>query len=100
MRKRLDLHKELVKFYEHAYFQPPSNIQMVYPCIVYNKGARDRKYSNNGIYLALQLYEITLIERDPDSEVANAMEEYFDHCTITQNFNTDNLNHTTINLYY
>ena len=97
---RLTLHSELLKFLPNAYFQPPSNITMVYPCIVYSKSDKDRKFSNDKLYLTKQKYQIMLIEKNPDSEVADDMEEYFDYCGIQQRYTADNLNHTTLNLYY
>lgn len=100
MASRLELHSELLKFLPNVYFQPPSNIQMIYPCIVYNKTGRNRHFGNDVIYLSQQGYQITVIDRDPDSEVADKIEEHFDHGVITQYFTVDNLNHTLLNLYY
>lgn len=97
---RLSLHAELLKFTQNAYFQPPSNIQMKYPCIVYNKTGKDKKFSNDGIYLAKQEYQLMLIEINPDSKVADDIEKHFAYCGIQQYYTADNLNHTTLNLYY
>lgn len=100
MGSRLDLHTELLKFCPNAYFQPPTNIQMSYPCIVYNKTGKVRQAANNGIYQSNQEYNITLIERNPDSDVADQMEKHFQHCVITQYYTAENLNHTNLQLYY
>lgn len=100
MSKRLELHAELLKFIPNVYFQPPSNIKMVYPCIVYNKTGRNRHFGNDVIYMSQQGYRITVIESNPDSEVAINIEEHFKHCGIEQHFTRDNLNHTTLLLYY
>jgi hypothetical protein len=100
MVKRLQLHNELLKFIPNVYYQPPSDIKMIYPCIVYNKTGKNRHFGNDVIYLSQQGYQLMLIERDPDSDVADRIESHFQHCAINQYYTVDNLNHTTISLYY
>lgn len=100
MRSRLDLHAKLLTLVPNAYFQPPANISMQYPCVVYNKTGKQKQFSNNGIYLSLQEYQLMVIETDPDSTVANDIESELEYCGIRQYYTVDNLNHTTLNLYY
>lgn len=100
MGSRLELHDELLKFVPKVYFQPPANIQMAYPCIVYNKTGKDRKFGNDGVYLSTQEYQLMVIEHDPDSGVSDEIEKHFTSCVISQYYTVDNLNHTTLNLYY
>lgn len=97
---RLDLHDDLISFLPNVYFQPPSNIQMKYPCIIYHKTGKERRYANNGLYFNRQEYQLTVIENDPDSLVADNLESFFEYCTIDQYFTVDNLNHTTLTLYF
>lgn len=100
MPSRLSLHEKLVTFLPNVYFQPPSTIQMKYPCIVYTKSDKMRHYASDVVYLSLQEYNITVIESDPDSDIGDAIEKYFQSCVISQYYTVDNLNHTTLNLYY
>lgn len=100
MGTRLELHDELLKFLPNVYFQPPSNIQMVYPCIIYNKSRNDTKLANDTTYLRTQGYKLTLIEKTPDSPIADAIDEHFQHVSIDQYYTVNNLNHTTLNLFY
>lgn len=100
MASRLDLHAKLLTFLPNVYFQPPSNITMIYPCIVYSKSGKARQFSNNLLYFSMQEYQITVIDKNPDSAVADSIENYFQYCTIDQHFTVDNLNHTTLSLYY
>lgn len=94
------LTNELLQFLPNVYFQPPSNITMNYPCIVFNKNGKNRQYGNDGVYLSKQGYQIMVIEIDPDTDVADRIEKHFQYCTISQYYTVDNLNHTTLNLYY
>jgi len=100
MGTRLELHEELMEFQLDLYFQPPQNIQLSYPCIVYSKTGKNKSFGNNGVYFSKQGYQIMLIEQDPDSPIADAIETHFDYCSIDQHYAADNLNHTTLTLYY
>lgn len=97
---RLALHERLLDFSENVYFQPPSNISLTYPCIIYHKNGKDRNYGNDKLYLGTQRYSLTVIDRDPDSTIADELEENLQYCTITDNYTVDNLNHTSLTLYY
>jgi hypothetical protein len=59
-----------------------------------------RHFADNVIYLSQQEYQITVIDKNPDSDVADRIEKYFQSCAINQYFTVDNLNHVTLNLYY
>lgn len=100
MGSRLDLHTELLTFLPTVYFQPPSDIRMTFPCIIYRKTIKNRRHANNRIYNNTQEYELTLVERSPDSDLADRIEAHFQHATIGTSFVLDNLNHTTIKLYF
>lgn len=100
MASRLDLHAELLTFLPNVYFQPPSNIQMTYPCIVYNKTGKFKMSANDDTYFSVQEYQLTVMDKNPDSTVADDIEKHFKNCTISQYYTVDNLNHTTLNLYY
>lgn len=100
MGTRIELHNELLTFVPNAYFQPPTGLQMKYPCIVYDKSGKDVTYANNKKYKSIQMYDLTLIERDPDTDIADRIFNHFDYCDITQYYVTENLSHTKLNLYY
>lgn len=97
---RLKLHNELLEFSDNVYFQPPSNIKLKYPCIIYNKTPSIKEYGNDHQYIKTQGYQITVADADPDSLIADNLEERFMYCAISQYFVNDNLNHVTLNLYY
>lgn len=97
---RLELHNELLKHVDNVYFQPPSNIRMTYPCIVYSKTPKLKEFGNNEYYIKRQGYQLTVIDRDPDSLIADDLEDNLEYCSISQIFTNDNLHHTTLELYY
>lgn len=100
MGSRLELHDELLLLCPNVYFQPPSNIQMTYPCIVYNKSNVTHLYASDVKHFSKQEYRAMVIDRDPDSEIANQMEANFVYCEIDQYYTKDNLNHAVLTLHY
>ena len=81
------------------YFQPPSTVRMVYPAIVYGVENIDNAYANNGVYLSKKSYSITLINKDPDSELIDKINNLPTARYSTQ-FVKDNLYHTIFSLSY
>lgn len=100
MGTRLQLHDELLKFLTNVYYQPPTGFKMVYPCIVYNRAGKSREHANDDIYIQNQEYQLTVIDKNPDSTIADEIEKHFDYAAITQYYTVDNLNHVSINLTY
>ncbi len=100
MGDRLKLQEELETFLPNVYYQPPSGFQMNYPCIVYNKTDKMRHFADDVIYLSQQQYRIMVIDKDPDSVVADNIEKHFQVCVIDQYYTVDNLNHSVLLLYY
>ena len=52
---------------KNTYFQPPENVKMQYPAIVYELSDIKSLYANGGVYLFGRKYALTLIDKDPDS---------------------------------
>ena len=69
MVQRLKLHQLLETFTENVYFQPPTNIQLKYPCIIYKRDFADTKFADDNPYNHKLRYAITIIDQNPDSEI-------------------------------
>lgn len=100
MGSRLDLHNELLSICPNVYFQPPSNIKMKYPCIVYAMTGKLRLYGSDVIHFSKKEYRITVIDRDPDSQIPDQIESTLKYCGFDQMYTIDNLNHMILSLYY
>lgn len=100
MPKQLDFQKELLNICEHVYFQPPSNIKLEYPCIIYNYARGKDYWANNAIYEPIDCYEITIIDKNPNSELIDFVRNNFSYCSFDRSFRYDNLNHFTFTIYY
>jgi hypothetical protein len=99
MAPRLQLHEVLTAICENAYFQPPSNIQMKFPCIVYARDGSDSDFADNGLYRQAKRYQVTVIDRNPDSELPDQVEG-LPLSSFDRFFAADNLNHWVLTLFY
>ena len=101
MGDRLALHEILVSILgsRYVYFQPPSSVQIRYPCIIYSRSSIDTKHANNRLYKHKQAYTATVIDADPDSEIPGRLLT-LPYCRPDRHFTADNLNHDVFTIYY
>lgn len=101
MGQRLDLQAlfEDVLGTSNVYFQPPVNVQIEYPCIVYSRDGRESVFADNKNYRTLKRYQVTIIDRDPDSLIPDRVAE-LPLCRFTRFFTAGNLNHDVYDLYF
>lgn len=107
MDKRLELHEILcgiVNITEpdgdrHVYFQPPESVKIKYPAIIYSRNDIDNRFANNDVYKQTYNYQVTVIDRDPDSEIVDKVSK-LPTCRFNRHFVSDNLNHDVFILYY
>lgn len=98
---RTELHKELVELLgsRNVYFQPTTNVRMQYPCIVYSWDGRQRRYADDLGYHDRKRYQVTVIDRDPDSKIPDLVEA-LPYCSMTTTMVVENLHHFIFNLSY
>jgi hypothetical protein len=82
-----------------VYFQPPQDIAMTYPCIVYQWDDLNTDHADNVKYRSLKRYQLTVIDRKPDSEIADAVKE-LPYTRFDRFFVTDGLNHTVFQMFF
>lgn len=99
MENRLKLHQALLAILgtENVYFQPPENVHLTYPCIVYARAQVDSKFADNNPYSRTKRYTVTIIDRDPDSPLPDAVGGLPGSSFVTH-FTKDNLNHDIYNI--
>ena len=101
MTTRVDLQNVLEELLgsRNVYYQPPESLKMNYPAIVYARKTIDNSYANNSVYKQNYAYEITVIDKNPDSEIVNKVSK-LPTCRFDRHFKSDNLNHDVFTLYY
>jgi hypothetical protein len=72
---------------------------MKYPCIVYNRDEAVTKFADNSPYRYTKRYQVTIIDRDPDSDIPGKVAA-LPQCLFNRFFVADNLNHDVYNLYF
>jgi hypothetical protein len=83
----------------NVYFQPPSNLRMNYPAIVYRRNRIENRSANNATYAQSNSYQITVIDANPDSEIVTKVSQ-LPMCRHDRNFASDNLNHDVFIIYF
>lgn len=83
---------------EEVHFQAPPSIGMKYPAIVYEFSNMRNSYANNNIYRKARCYQVTLIDKNPDSEFVDKLLE-LPMCSFDRHFRADNLNHYIFTIY-
>lgn len=99
MGQRLDLQTILQEITEYVYYQPPTNIKLVFPCIRYVRDGSNGQSADNMKYRNTKRYQITVIDRNPDSELPDRVEE-LPLCSFDRFFTADNLNHWVFTLFF
>lgn len=101
MGQRLDLQKILEEILDskNVYFQPPANIKMKYPAIVYQMDSADTQFADNLPYTYTKRYQVTVIDRNPDSEIPDKI-AMLPMCIFDRPFVSDGLHHWIFNLYF
>lgn len=98
-RQQLQDLLEVILGSESVYFQPPANVQMKYPCIVYMRGIAVAQFAGNNPYRYTKRYQVTVIDRNPDSLIPDKVAA-LPMCAHNMFFKADNLNHDVFNLYF
>jgi hypothetical protein len=99
MGLRLDLHKILTDITSNVYFQPPTNVQIEYPCIVYKRDFADTKFADNQPYANKRRYMITIIDQNPDSDIPGKVAA-LPLSLFNRFYTVDNLNHDVFSVYF
>lgn len=84
---------------ENCYFSPPDKMKMKYPCIVYRLSSIEAIRADNIKYRALEGYDVTVMDRDPDSELRRKV---FDlpFSTFNRSFTSGGINNWVFKVYY
>lgn len=102
MDQRLDLHNKLKNCFTtgtpYVYFQPPKNQQMNYPCIVYKLDDMPSFHANNLPYMWNHRYELTVIDRNPESPLRESVQA-LSTAKMKTSFVKDNLHHFVFSIY-
>jgi hypothetical protein len=84
----------------NVYFNPPEGLKISYPCIVYTRSRKSIKRADDKAYTTRTGYDVTLIQRDPDSTLVDSIFDNFTYIQYNRTFVTENLYHDVYLLYF
>jgi hypothetical protein len=96
---RLELQALLEEIVDNVYFQPPNTLLIQYPCILYVREGSELKHADNRIYRHTKRYQVTVIDRNPDSPLPDQVLE-LPLCSFDRYFPADDLNHYVFTLFF
>ena len=101
MDRRVQLHEVLCGILDsrNVYYQPPNGLMMRYPAIVYKREEIKTAFADGGVYRKDIRYMVTVIDKNPDSEIVKRMSE-LRFCRFVRHYTADNLNHDVFIIYY
>lgn len=83
----------------NVYYQPPESVKMRYPAIVYERSKIEQRHANDSTYIQSRVYELTVIDDDPESEIVEKV-ALLPMCRYDRQFVSDNLYHDTFTIYF
>lgn len=101
MASRLELHEVLCNILgsKNVYYQPPASVVMKYPAIRYSRNDIQNTFADDTVYSQSYVYEITLIDKNPDSEYVAALSQ-LPTCRYNRHYVSDNLNHDVFLVHF
>jgi hypothetical protein len=97
-RLALQTNLETVLGSKNVYFQPPPNVNLSYPCIVYKRARGVTRFASNVVHQFTRRYQVELIDPDPDSAIIEKL-ACMQSCVHANHFANDGLNHDIFELY-
>lgn len=83
----------------NVYFQPPDNLQMSYPAIVYNLSNVDVKRADNSVYAHRAGYDVKYISRSPVGDIKTQLLK-LPMSSFVREYVVSGLNHTVYRIYF
>jgi hypothetical protein len=101
MKTRIEF-SEMLKANTHCnnfYFQPPETTKLKYPCIIYRLENYQFQYGDNIKYVGHKRYNVTYVDKDPDSNVPDEILK-LPMSSFNTFYTSENLNHWSFSIYY
>lgn len=84
---------------KNVYYQPPSNIKISYPAIIYSREDIVNKKADDMAYKQDTAYTVIVVDKNPDSELVYKVSQ-LPLCRYVRHYVADNLNHDVFKLYF
>ena len=101
LEKRLEFQAFLEEILgsEDVYFQPPENITLTYPCVIYKRDLIESEFADNVPYSSGTKYEVMVITSDPDDDIVPKVAG-LPQARHLRFYTADKLNHDVFTVFY
>lgn len=82
-----------------VYYQPPANLLMDYPCVVFKLSSDQPTFANNNRYGNKNRYTLTVIDRSSESTLFDVIRK-LPLITFSTHYVVENLHHYVFSLYF
>lgn len=102
VERRQYLHTLLknLPYLKQVWFQPPENVKLVYPCLIYNWERMHDINADNMHYVTHRGYKVTIIDYSPDSVIPDLFQRNFKTASFDRSYVADGLNHWVYTLFF
>lgn len=83
----------------NVYFQPPENIKINYPCIIYERDSINARFASNTLYKHNFSYSLMYVSNDPESEDILLKLASLPMCRHYRHYKYKNLNHDVFKIF-
>lgn len=100
MRMYRDLLQLLQQAVQHnrVYFQPPENLKIVYPAVVFHLSKIEIDRASDVPYKGAKEYSVTLITKDPEPDVIDEILK-IPYSSLDTTYISDGMNHFVFTIY-
>ena len=84
---------------KNVYYQPPENLKINYPAIIYSKNSINKTNADDVGYRFATRYDLTVVDRRPDNPVILKLLE-LSYCSYDRHYPSDNLHHDSLTIYF
>nr|DAY44676.1 MAG TPA: tail completion protein [Caudoviricetes sp.] len=93
----LHLLQQAVK-HNRVYFQPPENLKIGYPAVVFHLSKIESYHASNAPYKGAKEYMVTLITKDPEPDAIDEILK-IPYSSLDNTYISDGMNHFVFTIY-
>lgn len=82
-----------------TYFEPPSDTDLNYPCVIYHQSADRDRFADNIIYKSEDRYDLIVVDEDPDSKLYKEFKKLL-FCSLDRIYTSEGLKHWALTLHF
>lgn len=82
----------------NVYFQPPPNLKMKYPCIVYKQTGEQKLWANNKCHSNFKQWIVSYISKDVLDKATDEI-ALWPMCEFNRTYSVNGLSHTVYYIY-